>query len=211
MFIFARCLRSSAAVTPAKYELDIIKVTTVLIIQKKMENNGTEKIGLVTPTPGGKATLTHHIRQGWGGGHNPGPPGSELVLHKSFVPLPSGSYRRQHLIKTTPNHDCHLFLHRQSTAAPITRENVILTHLPGGGCGAMVLAVISEYIYIYILKFNLCGQQHLYSTHEGMFLWKLLRQKMSRPKGDSNPQPIYIYIYTYIHIYIYIYIYMDEP
>ena len=43
MFIFARCLRSSAAVTPAKYELDIIQVTT--------ENNGTEKIGLVTPTP----------------------------------------------------------------------------------------------------------------------------------------------------------------
>ena len=52
MFIFARCLRSSAAVTPAKYELDIIKVTTVLIIRKKWENNGTEKIGLVTPTPG---------------------------------------------------------------------------------------------------------------------------------------------------------------
>ena len=52
MFIFARCLRSSAAVTPAKYELDIIQVTTVLIIRKKWENNGTEKIGLVTPTPG---------------------------------------------------------------------------------------------------------------------------------------------------------------
>ena len=51
MFIFARCLRSSAAVTPVKYELDIIQVTTVLIIQKKWENNGTEKIGLVTPTP----------------------------------------------------------------------------------------------------------------------------------------------------------------
>ena len=51
MFIFARCLRSSAAVTPAKYELDIIQVTTVLIIGKKWENNGTEKIGLVTPTP----------------------------------------------------------------------------------------------------------------------------------------------------------------
>ena len=38
MFIFARCLRSSAAVTPAKYELDIIQVTAVLIIQKKWEN-----------------------------------------------------------------------------------------------------------------------------------------------------------------------------
>ena len=51
MFIFAKCLRSSAAVTPAKYELDIIKVTTDLIIQTNWENNGTEKIGLVTPTP----------------------------------------------------------------------------------------------------------------------------------------------------------------
>ena len=51
MFIFARCLRSSAAVTPAKYELDIIKVTTDLIIQTDWENNRTEKIGLVTPTP----------------------------------------------------------------------------------------------------------------------------------------------------------------
>ena len=51
MFIFARCLRSSAAVTPAKYELDVIQVTTVLIIRKKWENNGTENIGLVTPTP----------------------------------------------------------------------------------------------------------------------------------------------------------------
>ena len=50
MFIFARCLRSSAAVTPAKDELDIIQVTTVFIIRKNRENNGTEKIGLVTPT-----------------------------------------------------------------------------------------------------------------------------------------------------------------
>ena len=51
MFIFARCLRSSAAVTPAKYELDIIQVTIVLIIRKILKNNGTEKIGIVTPTP----------------------------------------------------------------------------------------------------------------------------------------------------------------
>ena len=50
MSIFTRCLRSLAAVTPAKYELDIIQVTTVLIIRKKWENNGTEKIGLVNPT-----------------------------------------------------------------------------------------------------------------------------------------------------------------
>ena len=52
MFIVARCLRSSAAVTPVKYELDIIQLTAILIIRKKWENNGTEKIGLVTPTPG---------------------------------------------------------------------------------------------------------------------------------------------------------------
>ena len=51
MFIFARCLRSSAAVTPAKYELYIIQVITVLIIRKNWENNGTEEIGKVTPTP----------------------------------------------------------------------------------------------------------------------------------------------------------------
>ena len=52
MFRFAGCLRSSAAVTPAKYELDISQLTIVLVIPKKWENNGTEKIGLVTPTPG---------------------------------------------------------------------------------------------------------------------------------------------------------------
>ena len=52
MFTFARYLRSSAAVTPAKYELDIIQETTVFIIRKNCENNGTEKIGLVTSTPG---------------------------------------------------------------------------------------------------------------------------------------------------------------
>ena len=38
MSLFARCLRSWAAETPAKYELDIIQVT--------------EKIGLATPTTG---------------------------------------------------------------------------------------------------------------------------------------------------------------
>ena len=52
MFIFARCLRSVAAVTPAKYELDIMQVTAVVIIRKIWENNGTEKISLVTPPPG---------------------------------------------------------------------------------------------------------------------------------------------------------------
>ena len=37
------------------------------------------------------------------------------------------------------------------------------------------------------------GQQHSFSTHERVFVLvkvsKLLRQKMSRPEGDSNPQP----------------------
>ena len=51
MFIFAKCLRSPAAVTPTKCEFDIMQVTTVLIIRKKWENNGAKKIGLVTPTP----------------------------------------------------------------------------------------------------------------------------------------------------------------
>ena len=50
MFIFVRCLRSLTAVTPAKYELDIVNVTTVFMLRKNWENNGTEEIGLVTPT-----------------------------------------------------------------------------------------------------------------------------------------------------------------
>ena len=38
------------------------------------------------------------------------------------------------------------------------------------------------------------GQQHSFSTQERVFLCevkvsKFLRQKMSRPEGDSNPQP----------------------
>ena len=62
MFIFARCLRSSAAVTPTKYELDIIQVTTVFIIRKNCENNGTEKIGLVTSTPGLAISATEQVK-----------------------------------------------------------------------------------------------------------------------------------------------------
>ena len=50
-FIFVRCPCSSVAVTPVKYERDIIHVTSALIILKNWENNGTEEIGLVTPTP----------------------------------------------------------------------------------------------------------------------------------------------------------------
>ena len=44
MFTFARWLRSSAAVTPAKYELDIIQVTTVFIIRKKWEKTERRKL-----------------------------------------------------------------------------------------------------------------------------------------------------------------------
>ena len=58
MFIFARCLRSSASMTPAKYELDIIQVTIVFIIPKNWENNRTEKIGLVTPTLGAYTAIS---------------------------------------------------------------------------------------------------------------------------------------------------------
>ena len=35
-----------------KYERDTVQVTSVLISLKNWENNETEKIGLVTPTPG---------------------------------------------------------------------------------------------------------------------------------------------------------------
>ena len=45
-------IEQKAAVTSVKHELDIIQVTNVFIILKNWENNGTEKIGLVTPTPG---------------------------------------------------------------------------------------------------------------------------------------------------------------
>ena len=61
MFIFARCLRSSA---PAKYELDIIQVTTVFIIRKKWEN--TERSGeiwLSNPHPNniGMLAFDQHV------------------------------------------------------------------------------------------------------------------------------------------------------
>ena len=62
MSIFARCLRSVAAVTHAKYELEIMQVTAVVVIRKIRENNGTEKISLVTP-PQGKSFL-HYIETG---------------------------------------------------------------------------------------------------------------------------------------------------
>ena len=37
--------------TPVKYKRDIQHVSGILIIMQKWENNGTEEIGLVTPTP----------------------------------------------------------------------------------------------------------------------------------------------------------------
>ena len=52
MFIFVRCLHSAAAMTPVKYEPDIIKVTSVFIILSNWKNNGTGEISLVTPAPG---------------------------------------------------------------------------------------------------------------------------------------------------------------
>ena len=61
MLIFAKCLHSPATVTPAKYELDIIQVTTVFIIRINCENNGTEKIGLVTPTPAPEVVRNYWI------------------------------------------------------------------------------------------------------------------------------------------------------
>ena len=44
--------RSWTAVTPVKYKRDIQQLTYVLTIVQNSENNGTEEISLVTPTPG---------------------------------------------------------------------------------------------------------------------------------------------------------------
>ena len=63
-FIFVRCLRSTAVVTPVKYECDIAQVTSVFIILKNWENNGTEKIGLVTPTPADDGNKNSNVT-GW--------------------------------------------------------------------------------------------------------------------------------------------------
>ena len=38
--------------TPAKYKRDIQSISCVFTMLKNLENNGTEEIGLVTPTPG---------------------------------------------------------------------------------------------------------------------------------------------------------------
>ena len=49
--MFDRCHRSWAAATPVKYEHNIQSVTSILTMVKNREINGTEEIGLVTPTP----------------------------------------------------------------------------------------------------------------------------------------------------------------
>ena len=51
MFIFARCLRSTAAVTPVKYGRDIIQVTSILFLKKGENNDGTGEIVIEPPTP----------------------------------------------------------------------------------------------------------------------------------------------------------------
>ena len=43
---------SWAAATPVEYERGIQWPTCILAMLKNLENNGTEEIGLVTPTPG---------------------------------------------------------------------------------------------------------------------------------------------------------------
>ena len=60
-----------AAVTPVKYERDIVQVTSLLVILKKWENNRTEEISLVTPNQNGIYRLFvffvvwsgHHVGQ----------------------------------------------------------------------------------------------------------------------------------------------------
>ena len=50
MFIFGRCCHSLAVATLVKYEHNIQLVTTILIIQKNEENDGTADTDLVPPT-----------------------------------------------------------------------------------------------------------------------------------------------------------------
>ena len=47
-FIFVKCLRGLAMVTPVKYERHIILTNSLLINRKTQENNRMGKIGLVT-------------------------------------------------------------------------------------------------------------------------------------------------------------------
>ena len=50
MILRIKLIYSWAVVTPGKYECDIQEVSSVLIILNNWENNGTEEIGLATPT-----------------------------------------------------------------------------------------------------------------------------------------------------------------
>ena len=61
-FIFDRCHRSWAAASSVKYEHDVQYLTCVLtkLKNKKAENNGTDKIGLVTPTHNIKEEFNHN-------------------------------------------------------------------------------------------------------------------------------------------------------
>ena len=56
MFILVRCHRTRAAATLVKYERDIQKVTSDVTMLKNQENNVTEEISFVTPTPGSGLT-----------------------------------------------------------------------------------------------------------------------------------------------------------
>ena len=112
MFIFARCIRSSAAVTPAKYELDIIQVTTVFIIRKKWENNGTEKIALVTPTPALYQTVKCRPRAFTGlecGHHCACPKCPMKALLPSAKSPATASYRRCYHYGRSQRHQMELF------------------------------------------------------------------------------------------------------
>ena len=57
-FMFDRCLRSWAAVTPTKYERHIQEVAGVLTRANNRENNGTEEINFISPTPGQSMLVT---------------------------------------------------------------------------------------------------------------------------------------------------------
>ena len=56
MFILVRCHRTRAAATLVKYGRDIQKVTSDVTMLKNQENNVTEEISFVTPTPGSGLT-----------------------------------------------------------------------------------------------------------------------------------------------------------
>ena len=56
-FLESHSYLTGVAAAPAKYKRDIQQLTFVLTITENVENNGTERIGLVTPTP-----VSLHVR-----------------------------------------------------------------------------------------------------------------------------------------------------